>query len=468
MSLSLAQLTAPKTIAEMRQQLIDALQGRGVVTKNGTGTGSLTLTGAPSAAADLAILVITGGELGTMTFQLSLDGGATYGATITSPVSGTYDLAGYSVTLQFAAGPSGGGTSFIASDTFTFSLTQPSATVGAWQAGSVPRTLVEIDAQALADLTAMVAAIAKGGLVTDQPGVTGASGSWLTLIAASVYGLARQDAVAALVTVRLTDAGSAGPFPITDGQLWVSTASGKRFTNTVAGTLALGGTLDLAFQAESPGAAWNSGDSSIVMLETSLPGVTVSNPGPNSFTTSGVDEEGDQALATRCIGRWAALGTGSPSAAYDVWARTASAEVTRTKVVASGTTGGQVDLYLGGTAGGVSGGAISVVAAYVTPKQPLGSTLNAISATATAITITATVNIYSAYLTASQALCEAALSKLIAAVPIGGTLYLSQIVDALQSVKGVRNVSISAPVADVALTTAQVATLAGTRTYTGV
>ncbi len=468
MALSLEQLTTPKTADQVRQQLLDALQGRGIITKVGTGTGALALSGTPAAAASIAILVSTAGELGAMAFQVSMDGGLNYGTAVTSPASGTYDLAGTGVTLQFSAGPAGAGTSFVLGDRFTFALTTPSAATGAWQAGSVPRTLVDIDAMALADLTNLVAAIARGGLVTTEPGVTGADGSWLDLVAGSVYALTRQPAVAAVVNVVLTDAGNAGPFTIVAGQLWVESTTGKRYTNAVGGTLAQGGTLTLAFQAESPGAAWNVGDNQITSLATSLPGVTVNNPGPSSFTTSGVDTESDQALATRCIGRWSQLGTGSPAAAYDSWARTASAEVTKTKPAASGSVGGQVDLYLAGSSGGVSGAAVTAVSSYITPKQPLGSTLNAVSATPAATTVTATVFYYSAYAATVQAACEAALSALVAALPIGGTLYLSAIIDALQSVKGVRNVTVSAPVADVALTTAQVATLAGTRTYTGV
>jgi uncharacterized phage protein gp47/JayE len=474
MALTFEQLITPKTIDQVRQQLLDGLQGRGVVTKAGTGLGSLTVSGAPSGAYSVVVEIVTAGELGVATMRTSTNGGATFGAPVVTPLSGTYPLSGTGVTLQLVPRVTTADWSFIAGDRYIFETTVPSAIASAWQAGSVPRTLVEIDAQAIADLTSLVAAIARSGFVTDQPGITGADGGWLDMVAQAVYGLTRQAAVAAVVQVVLTDAGGAGPFTIVAGQLWVAatsslgTSSPKRFTNVAGGVLAKNGTLTLAFQAESPGGAWNVGDSTITTLQTSLPGVTVNNPGPASLTTSGNDTESDQALSTRCVGRWASLGTGSPAAAYDTWARTASSDVTRTKVAASGTVGGQVDLWLAGAAGGVTGGTVAIVVAAITPKMPLGSTLNALSATATPITITAWVFIYTAFLDAAQAACELALQALIATTPIGGTVYLSAIIDALQSVPGVRNVSLTAPTADTVLTSAQVATLAGTRFYSGV
>lgn len=468
MALTLAELVAPKTTAQMRQQLLDALQGRGVVTKTGTGTGSLSVSGAPTASYSVQVRIAAGGEPGAATFQYSLDGGASWSEAATIPASGATGIGTTGASVTFAAGPSGAGTSFVAGDLFSFSVSTPTFPATSWQEGSVPRSLIEIDAQELADLTSLVAVIARGSYVTAQPGVTGADGAWLDLAGQNVYGLTRQPAVATVGVVTLTDASNAGPFNISPGQLWVgataslSTTTPLRFLNTTGGTLPQGGTLAISVAAELPGAAYNVANGAITTLLTNLPGVTVANsPGSGSWITQqGTDVESDLAYATRCMNRWPSVGIGATAASYDYWARTASAEVTRTKVQASGSVGGQVDIWVAGSSGPVSGAALTAVQNYIAPRLPVGTTQNTANASALAITIAGTVNVLAANLASAQAEVAANLQALLAATPIGGTLYLSQVIEALNTPTGVRNssgVTINTVAADLVLTASQVA-----------
>jgi hypothetical protein len=340
----------------------------------------------------------------------------------------------------------------------------------------VPLTLADVDSQELADLTSLVAAIALGGYATTQPGVTGAAGSWLDLVAQNFYQLTRNASVATQGTVTLSDPQSAGPFTITAGQLWIAdtpslaSSTPYRYSNVAGGTLPKGGTLTLTVAAEQPGSVYNRPAGNLTTLLTSLPGVTVSNAS-NWITVQGADPESDVALATRCQAQWSALGKGATAATYDLWARTASSEVTRTKVQQDGTVAGQVDIYLAGAAGAVSAAAVTAVTNYIASRLPLCVVQSTAAATNLAATIAGTVYCFSASLTAAQAAVAANLTALIAATPVGGTLYLSQVIEAINAPIGVRNsasVTINGSAADLVLTAAQVATLTNSLTFTGV
>lgn len=142
--------------------------------------------------------------------------------------------------------------------------------VSAWQSGGVARSLVEADAQAIASLDSAIAQVAGGGFLST------ASGAWLTLLAAEFFDLTRTAAVYTEGWITLVDHGG-GPHTVGVGELWVATASGKRFVNVTGGTIPLNGALQVKVRAESPGPAWDVAEGAIETLVTSLPTVTVSN-----------------------------------------------------------------------------------------------------------------------------------------------------------------------------------------------
>jgi hypothetical protein len=478
MALTLAQLISPKSAATLRTQLLSGLAGIGIVTRTASGTGSISVSGTPVASYSVQVQIVSGGEPGVATYSYSLDGGATFGATATTPASGAAALGSTGVSITFTAGPAGSGTaSFVAGDFYYFSLAYPTFPTTSWQPGSAPLTLLDVDAQELGDLSTLISFVTLGGYVTNQPGVTGASGSWLDLAGQSLYGLTRNTAIATVGTVTLTDTGGAGPFNIASGQIWVastaslSTSSPLRYLCSTGGTLPKSGTLVITVAAEMPGAAYNVGGAAITTMLTSLPGVTVTNAS-NWITTNGTDPESDLAYSTRCMGKWPSVGIGATAATYDYWARTASAEVTRTKVAADGSTGGQVDIWVAGTAGPVSGGALTAAQNYIAARLPVGSTQSTVNATAQAVAIGGTVYISSAYLAAAQTQIAANLSALILATGIGSILYLSAVSAAIGKVTGVRNVTsltINTAASDLTLTSAQVATVGThTLTFTGI
>jgi hypothetical protein len=91
------------------------------VTKAGSGTGTLTVTGNPLDAYEVVVRITRAGGLGAAAFVYSLDGGDTYSPEIAVPSGGTYVLPGTGLTLAFAPGSG----QFQAGDEYRFTTTAP-------------------------------------------------------------------------------------------------------------------------------------------------------------------------------------------------------------------------------------------------------------------------------------------------------------------------------------------------------
>lgn len=476
MTLTYAQLTTPRTKTQLRAQLISELQGIGFTRHTSYSPGALTLTGNPTAAYNLAFKIISSGNLGGGSFQYSTDGGVTWSATQTPiPSNGIFVVPSTGVSTAFANGPSGTGTAFLAGDIFYIDIQKSTLAVSAWQQGSTPLTLTGNNAAAMEDFGRLIQKIGAGGLLLL------ATGDWLDLLAASQYNTTRLPGVVTQGYVHLVDGGG-GPYTIANNQLWALSSTGLRFNSVGSYTLPLNGSVDVLFQAESPGAIYNVGNNTIAQLVTSLPGVTVSNPvwlSGTWITQNGADIESDQLLVLRCQEKWPSLGSGATSQVFDLWAKTASPSVTRTKVQPSATIAGQIEVYLANSSGAVGAPVVTAVDNYLQPRKSLTTTVLTQSAVANNITVTATVYVSAAnYIQAQadasqnlQALFNggtSSINEILPGIDIGSTVYLSQIIEQLQVVKGVRNVVVSAPGADVILTATQVATLTQNLTFVSV
>jgi hypothetical protein len=99
----------------------------GTVTDTGPGTAVLTVTGAARDAYDVIVRVTRAAAnlaAATAAYELSLDGGDTFDAERAVPVSGIIAPANTGLTLTFADG------SFAVGDTYAFTTTPPTASVG--------------------------------------------------------------------------------------------------------------------------------------------------------------------------------------------------------------------------------------------------------------------------------------------------------------------------------------------------
>jgi hypothetical protein len=483
MPLTLDQLTTAGTKETWRDKLLAALQGRFHVTHApAQGTGQVTTSGNPTATADVVVKIATSGERGVATYQVSTNGGSSYGLSATVPSGGGPVLVANGVSVTFSAGPSSAGTSFIAGDLYSFSIAIPSLRTTSWQPGSTALTIAEMDSDAMADRDELIAAVTKGGFNEL------AEGPWLTLLARNVYDNERILGLPAAGTVRLSCSASAGPYTLVAGQVWVSTAGGKRYVNTAGGTLASGGTLNLAFQAETTGASFNVSNNTITVLVTALAGVTCNNPDPGSgswLTTQGSDDESDAALRARNRAKWTTIGVAANADGYVQFAKDATAsgaggvtQVTRGKATPSATVPGQVDVVIAGVSGAVGGSTVSAVQAYIDALTPLTSVAVVASAANKAVTITATVKVKAAQATTTQAAAEADLAALASGTAIGASEGLpvefitAAIVGPLNADgsnnRGITNLSMSAPAADTVLAANEVPTFTLAITWTPV
>ena len=314
-----------------------------------------------------------------------------------------------------------------------------------WQEGGVARTLVELFAQGLAVGSQAIANIAAGGFLSLAPGKDSSLGDWLTLLAKQLYNLDRNQATFAQHACVLTAAATSSGYSIQPGQLVEQSTGGLRFINTTGGDLAAGTTLAVTFQAESAGSAYDVGINSITTLLTPLAGVTINNPGTGgtSITQQGTDEESDQSLIARCQARWPSLGSAPTQSVFDLWAKTASTDVTRTLVAPDSTTPGQVDVYLAGASGAVPTGDVAIVQAYIDPRVPLPATCVVSNTENAGIKVTATLYVKNGQQDAALAAATANLTAYVNGVDIKGVVYESDVIEALQSPAGVRNVELA-------------------------
>jgi uncharacterized phage protein gp47/JayE len=307
-----------------------------------------------------------------------------------------------------------------------------------WQTGGVQRTLIELFATSLAEQSTLLTNITSGGYLDE------AEAEWLTALASEMYQVTRAPSQSAVYAVTLTNS-TGTPQTINTGALWVGTTDGRRYNNTTGGTVSANGQLPISVQAESPGARYNTGAASIIIMHTPIPGITVSNASANP-SVSGADAESDASVRIRCKAKWSALGAGGNDAAYIAWATDASSSVKKVKVVTNpGSAAGTVGVYIAGETSGVDSSIVKTVYDYILARCPTCVTPVVASATTQAVPITCTAYVYPAYASAYEAAANLALDELFKAVELGSPIYNSDIVIALGSVPGTDRVTLTVP-----------------------
>ncbi len=216
-----------------------------------------------------------------------------------------------------------------------------------WREGGSLRTILRIVADALAAFIVSMLGFVRAGFLET------ATAGWLTLLAYYVYGVERIDATFATGQVQVTNSGAGIYDPVPARSFNVINAStGKAYTNVNAFALNPGDVLLIDVVAIELGADSNATPVTVTRLETSLPGVTVTNPA----AIVGEDAEKDPDLRQRCKDKLGILSGKGPRGAYAFAIRSAkradgsSVDVNRYFISPSSSTG-IVTIYVASPSG---------------------------------------------------------------------------------------------------------------------
>ena len=323
MSLYLSQLITPEPTAYWRNYILQALQGIGYVTQSAQsnqiqGTGTVTPSGPATQASSVVVDITTSGNVGVGFFKYSTDGGVTFSSPVLIPsgatsTAGSYLIATIGVTITFTNGsyysPNQTNNSFVSGEQYGFSTFVPTFPITNWEPGAPSFSLIQADAQALADFSLTQAQVAAGGLtqswITPPPWGPPPSG-WLDILSQNFYNRFRIQGGYATGIVQLVNSG-AGSQTINPGAMLFQSATGQQFTNKSGGTLTGSGTLNVTIQAANTGASYNNvptntaasitsplpipgGNYITTIVSPTLPGVAVWNPinsSPACITSGG-------------------------------------------------------------------------------------------------------------------------------------------------------------------------------------
>ena len=442
---TLNELLSGKTPEQVRNELYGALRGVGYVKHTGAGTGTLAVTGTAKAASSIRVEVTAGGAVGTAAGRYSVDGGHVW--TALSPIpSAPVSLASLGVSLTFSG-------DFAEGDTYAAETIVPRFAPTAWQPFSVPTTLMDVFAAGLSDLTDLVCAVGRGGLLDF------AEGEWLNLLASQVYGIERIPAQAARMSFKVTNA-SDSLKTFTVGGLVVHDTFGHQYTNSAAASVAASESAFVEFTAVQKGVGPTivSGD---LTLETTIAGVSVStrdDAEENGIVSAGRDAETDDALRERCRGRWDSLGISLTEAGYAAIIQAAVPSLTRVAASASQNQPGLIQIRAANAAGGATEAEISAAEAAIEDKVPLGMRASVTACESEAVNLTAEVWCSAGYAQAAEAAIREGFAQLLAACPIGGyqvgerrILSREAIAALIMSAPGVVDCDVTAPASDVSL-----------------
>ncbi len=330
-----------------------------------------------------------------------------------------------------------------------------------WESGSVPSSLVEIQAGAKTDYLAAQIVVVRGGQNST------ASGDALTVQSDQVYDNQRVLGTYTTGYVTLTDVGNGGPytFDATSLQLSAGANSSLQYrglyaaaTGLTSTTLPRGGSVDVIVQAQDVGATYAQiGIGALNFFVSGFkPGVSARNPSDwltkYSGSQQGTDDESDVTLRARNLAKWDA-GVGSPERGYRQWAidatsgnASAADRVTRCNVYTGSNIfdPGTIQVVIASSTGGVSGGVVMQVQDYIAPMQVGGfripETAKAIVSSATPINVAviATLKVQSTYnTTAFQAQVVANVRAYFSDLPIGGTVSAERVIEVLLYPAGV-------------------------------
>lgn len=232
------------------------------------------------------------------------------------------------------------------------------------------------------------------------------------------------------VVISVTASSASNPATISyslDGAPAVALGAVSSFTN-LGGITGLNATLNNG----TSGNSWSIGDS-----------YTYTCPG-TWITQQGNDQETDLALATRCRNRWASLSVVPTSSLYQLLATSAPTygpQVTQVIVIPDGTINNKVNIIVAGPGGVLPGAAITGLQTYITPRARGCDNPVVQSPAGLNVTLGGTITCSASLLSSVQTAVQTAMTNLVNAAGINGTIRIAGIVDAVMNIAGVVDIT---------------------------
>jgi len=286
-------------------------------------------------------------------------------------------------------------------------------TVTSWEVDSPTRVALKYLAEALAQRDSVGAELIKAGWIRS------ATGTWKTLVAQDVFGVARREASYATPTVTLTNA-KGGVYARDAGEVIVKASStGVTFRSTEALSLASGpGTsATIALIADVAGSAGTVGANDIDEIVTTMLGVSVT-------PTAAV-------LETECLATLGALSPNGPPDAYNAVclnsALTGTTLITRAST-SEDATDGTVTVWIAGASGALDAPTVALaqtaVELWATPATITPTVVSAVEDEQDVDIAFTAGSVPSSY----AADIEALVVEYFAEVPIGGVVSTSALI----------------------------------------
>lgn len=277
---------------------------------------------------------------------------------------------------------------------------------------------------------------------------------------ASIWGITR--VAAEFASGEITITGTDGVF-IPSGTEFVS-SDGVTFVTTEDATIS-GSTVVVGIRASSAGADGNAALGTVLTFSSPIVGAETEAT-VTSEIAGGADEESDDSLRARLLDRIQNPPLGGTKADYETWANEV-AGVTRAWAVPRLLGEGTVGIYIVNDDDEEDiippDSTVKAVSAYIETKKPVTASHYVFAPTAEVIDFDITVSPLTPAVTAA---IQGELQDLFAreADPVGGTIYLSRVSEAISIADGEIYHVLNSPTADIQETTGYIPTL-GTITW---
>ena len=296
--------------------------------------------------------------------------------------------------------------------------------------------------------------------IADQPFPDTVNGAELDR-QAQPWGITRIPAAAASGTIGVRGAANS---VLPEGTVWQD-GQGVRFRSTAEVRLPANGVADAAVVAVDTGASGNLGAGTAMTLTSPIVGVESRATGIK--VGGGSDTETDASLRSRWLTRRLDPPRGGTASDYQLWARSAHADVTRAwaQPLASGlgtvTVRFMTDMA---TANGIpSAATVQVVNDYIQERRPVTALVTV--AAPVAVPLNVALRAVTPDTAAIRTAIEAEIADLILrnSAP-GGTILVSQLREAISTAEGETDHELVSPLADVKVQAGQIS-VAGQVTY---